>query len=331
MVVEIERASQNDNVASFILGETIRGRVARVDESLNNILSQHSYPPKVSALMAEAILLAIMIGQSIKLKWKLSLQVRGSKAIKLIAVDYFSPRDHGNSAEIRAYAKFDDCELKKPTDSAFQCLGKGFFAVLIDQGSGTEPYQGITPLTGNSLSSCAETYFFQSEQLPTSFKIVVGQSGTSGLGLRWIGGGLMLQQLPGSDDVKFKNADLSSERNSNQTNVVDEMVISDYENWSRANMLMNTVEELELVGPELTFQEVLRRLFYQEYLLVWDSIPLRFGCTCSAEKVARTLSIYSQKDIKSMTTEDGTVTADCQFCGQHYILEPNQLGFESEV
>ena len=63
---------------------------------------------------------------------------------------------------------------------------------------------------------------------------------------------------------------------------------------------------------------------------VFDAVPVRFGCTCSEDRVRQTLSIYSAKDIATMTTGSGTVTADCQFCGAHYEFDPATLGFEAE-
>jgi molecular chaperone Hsp33 len=62
---------------------------------------------------------------------------------------------------------------------------------------------------------------------------------------------------------------------------------------------------------------------------VFDAQPLRFGCSCSEEKVRQTMSIYSQKDIAKMLAPNGMVTADCQFCSAHYELEPKTLGFEA--
>ena len=107
MLTKFDHNVFNDSVSSFMLNENVRGRFARVDKSLSHILSQHKYPEKVSRLIGEAILLTVMIGQAIKLKWKLSVQIRGSGSIKLIAVDYFSPNDEFSSANIRAYGKFD--------------------------------------------------------------------------------------------------------------------------------------------------------------------------------------------------------------------------------
>lgn len=67
----------DDTVLPFQLDSSdIRGRVARLDGVLDGILRQHNYPPQVEALVAEMALLTAMIGQTIKLRWKLSLQVQ---------------------------------------------------------------------------------------------------------------------------------------------------------------------------------------------------------------------------------------------------------------
>ena len=102
------------------------------------------------------------------------------------------------------------------------------------------------------------------------------------------------------------------------------------ENWSRVNILLDTVEEFELVGPSVAPNDLLLRLFHEEAPRVYDSQPVRFGCTCSEARVRQSLSIYSMKDIEKMTTDEGRVTADCQFCGAHYDLDPGTLGFDNE-
>ena len=76
--------------------------------------------------------------------------------------------------------------------------------------------------------------------------------------------------------------------------------------------------------------DLLVRLFHEEGPRVFDPLRVEFGCTCSAAKVRQSLSIYSAKDIGTMTTPEGTVTADCQFCGRHYVFDPKTLGFEAE-
>lgn len=101
------------------------------------------------------------------------------------------------------------------------------------------------------------------------------------------------------------------------------------ENWNRANLLLDSVEAEELVGPSVQPTELLVRLFHEEKPRVFDPQPVVFGCTCSESRVRNSLSIYSARDITHMTTDEGTVTADCQFCGAHYVMEPKSLGFEA--
>ena len=107
-----EKIAWDDTVLPFQLDRSdIRGRVARLDGVLEEVLSQHDYPTKVEALVAEAAVLTALIGQTIKLRWKLSLQIRGEGAIRLIATDYFGPSDEGEPARIRAYASYDHNEV----------------------------------------------------------------------------------------------------------------------------------------------------------------------------------------------------------------------------
>ena len=103
------------------------------------------------------------------------------------------------------------------------------------------------------------------------------------------------------------------------------------EDWNRANHLLSTVEELELIGPTVAPTDLLLRLFHEETPRVFDPQRVEFGCSCSADRVRGTLAIYSAKDIAHMTTPEGRVTADCQFCGAHYDFDPRSLGFEATM
>ncbi len=300
----------------------VRGRVARLDGTLDQILSQHNYPLAVSAQVAEAALLTALIGQTISLRWKLSIQIRGDGPLRIIATDYFAPKSETEPARIRAYASFDADAIEASDQEGFNLIGKGMFAILIDQGSGTQPYQGITPLAGGSLSKCAETYFAQSEQLPTQFKIIAAQESRGEDMANWRAGGIMVQHMPKASALKDDGG--SGEGGLLQAD--DLLSDDDAENWNRATTLMESAEETELIGPHVGQQRLLHRLFHQETPRVFPAQPIEFGCTCGEEKVRQTMSIYSAKDIKSMTTDQGMVTADCQFCGAHYELEPSTLG-----
>ena len=298
----------------------IRGRVTRLDKVLGEMLAQHDYPSEVCGLLAEAATLTALIGQTIDLRWKLSVQIRGDGPIRIIATDYFGPSEDGAPATMRAYASFDPDRLKDAEGTPFEKIGKGMFALLIDQGRDMEPYQGITPLAGGTLAKCAETYFEQSEQLPTRFEIVVGQS-TIKDEQGWRAGGIMLQHMPSASPLR-KDATEEDKKVKFDT---------DNEDWGWVNILIDTVEETELIGPHLAVPNLLYRLFHEENPHMGDAQAIEFGCTCSEDKLRQTMSIYSQKDISKMTDNNGMVTADCQFCGAHYELPPEELGFEGKA
>ncbi|EEX12671.1 chaperonin HslO [Citreicella sp. SE45] len=315
----------DDTVLPFQLDlSDIRGRVARLDGALNGILSQHDYPEPVEALVAEMALLTALIGQTVKLRWKLSLQVQTRGALRMIATDYFAPEKEGQPARIRAYASYDASKISDA--AAFDQLEDGYFAILVDQGKGTTPYQGITPLAGGSLAACAESYFAQSEQLPTRFALNFGKAMLADGTGEWRAGGLMIQTMPKASPFA------SGEGGTGENGLLrpEDLVTGDEEeNWRRVNFHVDTVDELELIGPDLPPTDLLVRLFHEEQPRVFDAQSVRFGCTCSEDRVRQSLSIYSAKDIQKMTTEDGLVTADCQFCGRHYELDPESVGFEA--
>ena len=322
----LSQIAWDDTVLPFQLDRSdIRGRVARLDGVLEKVLGQHDYPAPIEALVAETALLTALIGQTIKLRWKLSLQIRGTGPIRILATDYYGPSEDGAPARVRGWASFD-AEALDPGKDPFSQIGEGYFAVLIDQGSGTVPYQGITPLAGGSLAACAQTYFAQSEQLPTRFALSYGRSTLPGQEEHWRAGGVMIQLMPKA------SSSVAAEGGSGEGGLLEHHDILDGEegeNWNRVNHLLDTVEDMELVGPSVQPTDLLVRLFHEELPRVFDSQRIEFGCTCSAERVRDSLAIYSAKDIGHMTTSEGTVTADCQFCGAHYVFDPETLGFEA--
>ncbi|SLN43363.1 Hsp33 family molecular chaperone HslO [Ruegeria meonggei] len=314
----------DDTVLPFQLDVSdMRGRIARLDGVLDGILKQHDYPEKIEALVAEMALLTALIGQTVALRWKLSLQVQSKGAVRMIATDYYAPQQEGEPARIRAYASFDRDRL---TDGApFDQVGEGYFAIMIDQGEGTQPYQGITPLAGDSISACAEAYFAQSEQLPTRFSLSFGKSTEQDVEEHWRAGGIMLQHMP-----KASPFVAASEGEGEILSANDLVDGEEGENWGRVNILLDTVDELELIGPSIAPTDLLVRLFHEEGPRVYDAQSVQFGCTCSEDRVRQSLSIYSAKDIEKMTTPEGLVTADCQFCGAHYVLQPGTVGFDAD-
>ncbi len=307
----------HDRILPFrLFPSNARGRIARLGPTLDDVLARHDYPGPVSEMVAEATLLTALVGQTMRRRWRLSLQIRGDGPVRLIATDYVAPATAGAPGRIRAYASFDRERLAKTASEGIALLGKGYFALLVDQGKGTKPFQGITPLAGPSLAECAETYFDQSEQLATRFALALAPAGGAGAG--WRGGGILLQRLPDQDarpPADCTDAGLPTDRE---------------DEWNRLRILLDTVQPAELTGSGISPERLVNHLFHGENPVFSPADPVCFGCSCGPEKVRQTMSIYSARDIRSMTDAKGLVTADCQFCGARYEFEPDTLGFEAK-
>nr|WP_298679352.1 Hsp33 family molecular chaperone HslO [uncultured Lentibacter sp.] len=297
-----------------------RGRIVRLDQTVNDILAQHDYPKQVESLISEMVIITALLGSMVESKWKLSLQVQTDGPVRMIATDYFAPAELNAPASIRAYASYDRTRITdgKPFDQ----LGKGYFAVLIDEGKGTKPYQALAPLEGASIAEAAEGYFAASEQIATKLIVEHGETYMKDKGTQWRAAGMLLQHLPKSLKSEGRNADSEAAQR-------DHAQRKD-EDWNRVNHLLNTVESLELIGPFVAPAELVWRLFHEEEPAVYEPREVQFGCTCSEERVRQSLSIYGVKDIEKMTTEDGKVTADCQFCNRHFELDPSTVGLEAQ-
>ena len=293
----------------------VRGRMARLSRTLNDLIDQHAYPEPVNNVLAEAVILTALIGQIVNLGWKFSLQFRSDGPLRLVAADYMAPQRSGEAARVRAYASVRQPEAEISERGLVARSQNGYLAMLIDKGDGREPYKGLSPIAGDTLSECAEQHFLQSEQIPTRLFVATGLVGNNGRPSRR-GGGIMVQRLP---DAGGKCGERSK----------GDLRVSHDESWARATAIAATVGHDELLGPQPSLLELVYRLYHEDVPLVTEHQEVEFGCNCSAERVRRSLSIYSSKDIASMTTRDNVVTADCQFCGAHYELDPSELGMEA--
>ena len=291
-------------------GLPIRGRICRASQSLRDIVQQHDYPENISKFLSEAVILTVLMADSIKLKHKLSLQIQGKGDLKLIATDYYISTKLSENSKIRGYAKFDSTKVDY-TGEIKHLMGEGYFATILDQGDGTLPYKGISELNGVNLVHSAEEFFINSEQLKTRFWTHIGRELDQEGKICFNGIGLMLQHLP--DEKK-------TSKNVLIDNVLDE------ENWKKIILSLNRNGSEFIHDRKSDFSELLLKTFLDQEIRVFKEKTFDFGCGCSPDKVVQTMSIYSRKDLDTMTNSLGKVTADCQFCGTHYEFNPSDLG-----
>jgi molecular chaperone Hsp33 len=310
----------DDAVLPFEVGALdLRGRLTRLGPALDEILTKHDYPAPVGKLLGEAIVLTTLLGSSLKFDGRFILQTKTDGPVSFLIVDFQAPD------RLRAYARYDASRLKPGQDSG-ALLGKGHLAMTIDQGPDMSRYQGLVALDGGNLEDAAHEYFLRSEQIPTKVRIAVGEEwrgGSDGPKHRWRAGGMLLQFLPKAPE-RARQADLHP--GDAPEGAVTHAVEED-DAWVEGQSLISTVEDVELIDPDLSGERLLYRLFHERGVRVFAPLSLRAQCSCSRDAVSAMLKSFAPGDRADMV-KDGKVVVTCEFCSSVYEFTPDEAGVE---
>lgn len=165
-----------------------------------------------------------------------------------------------------------------------QLCPDGYLAITIDPDEG-DRYQGIVALEGDSLARALDNYFQNSEQLPTRVWLVADEQRAAGM---------LIQRLPGPT--------------------------GDEDAWNRAEMLAETITDEELL--KLNAPSIIRRLYHEEDIRLFDPVPFHFQCTCSRERVGEVLRSLGHDEMQDILEEQGQVEVHCDFCNEGYRYDP---------
>ncbi len=290
-----------DRALGFTIGaRNARGRIVRLGPVLDKVLGAHAYPPVIAQLLAEALVLTALLGATLKDdqgQMTLQAQTEGGP-VDLLVCDY-------QGGALRGYVKFDGERLAampvQPT--LFALFGKGYLAITFDQATSGERYQGIVPLEGASLAQAAETYFAQSEQIPSLIRIAVGHDAQG-----TVAGGLMLQHLAEGEDGRERL----------HTRL-------DHPEWEAVAILGATISHHELERRELPLETIVWRLFNEEAVRLFGGPSLTRGCRCEVAHIRSVLSRFPAEEQLAMTEPDGTIAVDCAFCSTIFRIHAKDL------
>ena len=295
-----------DKCVSFNLdNNAFRGRFVRLDNVLAEVFSHHKYPDNVGAAVAETTALGVMLASLMKFDGLFTLQIQGDGPVSDLVADVTS------DGKVRATARFDEQKMKeaqilRKTEGELEAtpfwLGKGSLIFTIDQGKGTDLYQGVVDLQGNTLEACALRYFKYSEQIDTHLHLYLNKKGDY-----WQAAGILIQKMPTKGGNELTETD-------------DELA----EKWNEDKILLDSLTVAEMFDEKLSADDILYRLFHEHQVRVVKVNEYYFGCRCSREKLLNTLSSMKEDDINAMI-EDGKITATCNFCGQVYSFDKGEL------
>lgn len=286
----------SDTLMGFTLpGRNARGRVVRMEGVLEEVLSAHDYPAPITHLLGEALVLGALMGGLLKgdtAQMTLQAQTEGG-IVKLLVCDY-------RAGAVRGYADFDGERLAKlgANPSLAALFGEGFLAITFET-EGNQRYQGIVPLEGDSLAEACESYFSQSEQIPTLIR-VASRSGTGGR----MAAGLLVQHLPDGEEGRERLH-----------------VRLDHPDWEHVAVLAGTISHDELLDPDLSLEAIVWRLFHEEdEVRVQPGAALSRGCRCSAAHYEAIIARFPVEEQEEMRGADGIIAVDCAFCSKTFAL-----------
>lgn len=292
----------SDQVLGFTIpAQHARGRVVRLEGVLDTILSAHAYPPAVTRLLAEALVLTALAGSLLKDDGsQATMQAQTEDGpVRLLVCDF-------RSDELRGYVDFDAERIAAigPDPTLQDLFGTSkagsYLAVTFDLANGKGRYQGIVPLEGAGLASAVEGYFTQSEQVPTLIRVAIssaaGHSRASGM---------LVQHLPEGEEGR--------ERLHTRF---------DHPEWEHIATLAGSLRADELLDPALSLDAIVWRLFHEEEeVRVFAGPPIVRGCRCSPQHYQQVLSRFSEDERAEMRNEAGDIVIDCAFCSREFVVE----------
>ena len=273
-----------------------RGRMVRVGPALDAILANHAYPPVMEKLLAEALALTALLGSLLKDPGgQMTLQAQTeSGIIDLLVCDYLG-------GQLRGYIRHDAERLAEagPNPTLFSLFGRGYLAITFDQPASDERYQGIVPLEGESLAQAAETYFTQSEQIPSICRLAAHKSEQG-----WVAGGLLFQHLPEGEEGRDRL----------HTRL-------DHPEWPHVATMVGSVTPTELTDSELALDDLVWRLLHEEEeVRTLAPVALSKGCRCSPDYVASVIARFPPDERAAMVGDDGLIRVDCAFCATSFPI-----------
>ncbi len=270
-----------DSRYRFLLEKSnIRGVLVHLDETWKEVLRRAEYPDKVRQILGHAMAAIPLLSSTIKFSGKLTLQARGPGPVTLLVVQ--ASADGGQ----RGLAHWNGEPPEAPLSAIF---GEATLTIQIESGKRGEVYQGVVEAVGEKLQDALGSYFENSEQLPTRLWLHCDGEQAAGL---------LLQQLPDSDDIQIVDKD---------------------DDWQRVTLMADTVGAEELYNTDVV--QLLTRVFSEDEVRLFDAEPLRFECNCSRERTAALIEGLGQEEAMDILASEKEIEIICEFCNSKNVFD----------
>jgi molecular chaperone Hsp33 len=265
-----------DNLYRYLFeNASVRGELVQLEKSYQEVIAAHEYPQAIQHLLGELMAATSLLTATLKFSGDISIQLQGDGPVSLAVIN------GNNLQQLRGVSRWTgDIANDAPMQALF---GKGHMVITLTPDDG-ERYQGVVALDKETLAECLETYFEQSEQLPTKIKLFADTKQAAGI---------FLQVLPtdGEHNAEFEHL----------------------------SVLTETAKQEELFTLEA--EEVLHRLYHEEEVRLFDPVAVTFSCTCSKERSAQAIRTVAKEEIDSIIAEEGKIEMGCEYCNSKYVFD----------
>lgn len=279
---------KKEGIQRFLLEDgQVRGEIAYLDVTYQQILNQRPYPEMVRKLLGESMMSCLLIAHTLKFEGSLSLQFESDDRLSLILVQC----DH--LLNIRALAKFQP-ELS--TEAYTDAFLKGQMVFTVQSNSHTQGYQSKLPIESSCIAENLMKYFSQSAQIPTFVWIATSEHQASGM---------LLQRLPNPDQKHTTELERESF-------------------WEYALNIGQTLTPEELLS--LDNETLLYRLYHETTVRLFEHQSARFQCRCTPERMKYVLRVMGEEECHQILSTHKTIDVCCEFCNQNYQYDAVDIG-----
>ncbi len=273
-------------------GETVRAFAIRSTEMAAVARETHKTLPVVTAALGRLLSAGAMMGSMMKGdKDKLTLQMKGDGPIGQLTVTADS---HGNIKGFPANPNVDIPRKYAGKLDVGGAIGKGLLTVIMDLGL-REPYNGQVEIQTGEIGDDLAYYFTVSEQTPSAVGLGVMVDTDSSVKHS---GGFIIQIMP--DAAEETVAALESK-------------------------LSGAEPVTTMMDKGMSPEDILDYYLGDLGLMINETLPVRFYCDCSKEKVGRALATISTSDLEEIINDGEEIEVKCYFCNSAYKFGIDEL------
>lgn len=278
-------------VRAVARGSAVRAFASVTTQLVEEARSRQGSAPTATAALGRALTASGLLAGMLKGQQKVTVRILGDGPLGGIITD-------GTAAgDVRGYVQNPDVHLPLRSRRKLNvgaAVGQGTLHVTRDLGL-RYPYHGSAPLVSGEIGEDLAHYLARSEQIHSivSLGVLVERDGHVGAS-----GGFIVQVMPGADHD----------------------VVEHLEAHAR------TVPPVtHLVRQGLGSGDLARVALGDLGADVLEERPVRFRCTCSAERVEGVLLSLGRDEIESLLAQEGRAEVRCRFCGEVYVLDAGAL------